>query len=139
MIVSGFAKGVDQTALEAALEVHGHSIIVLPQGILTFKSGFRKYQSQIDAGDLLVLSTYPPKARWSVGLAMGRNVYIYGLAKKIYVAESDSKGGTWNGVQDGLRKGRTIYVRQPRTDRNECQCAVNRARSRTREHAGRTD
>lgn len=113
VIVSGFAKGVDQTALDAALDVHGHSIIVLPQGILTFTSGFRKYQSQIDAGDLLVLSAYPPKARWSVGLAMGRNVYIYGLAEKIYVAESDSKGGTWNGVQDGLRKGRTIYVRQP--------------------------
>lgn len=113
VIVSGFAKGVDQAALEAALEVHGHSIIVLPQGILTFASGFRKYQAHIAAGNLLVLSTYPPKAAWSVGLAMGRNVYIYGLAEKIYVAESDSKGGTWTGVQDGLRKGRRIYVRQP--------------------------
>lgn len=113
VIVSGFAKGVDQTALDAALEVHGHSIIVLPQGILTFQSGFRKYREELEAGNLLVLSTYPPKAPWKVGLAMGRNVYIYGLAEKIYVAESDSKGGTWNGVQDGLKKGRTIYVRQP--------------------------
>ena len=31
----------------------------------------------------------------------------------IYVAESSEKGGTWSGVMDGLRKGRTIYVRKP--------------------------
>jgi DNA processing protein len=116
VIVSGFAKGVDQTALDAALEAHGHSIIVLPQGILTFGSGFRKYQADIAVGNLLVLSAYPPQAPWSVGLAMGRNVYIYGLAAKIYVAESDSQGGTWTGVMDGLRKRRTIYVRQPEPD-----------------------
>ena len=42
---------------------------------------------------------------------MARNPYIYGLAEKIFVAESDSKGGTYSGVQDGLRKNREIYVR----------------------------
>ena len=113
VIVSGFAKGVDKTALDAALEVHGHSIIVLPQGVLTFGSGIKKYYSHIVEGNLLVLSTYHPKAPWSVGLAMGRNVYIYGLAKKIYVAESDSKGGTWSGAIDGLRKQRPVFVRVP--------------------------
>lgn len=113
VIVSGFAKGVDKTALDAALEVHGQSIIVLPQGILTFTSGFRKYAPHIEAGNLLVLSTYHPKVPWKVGLAMGRNVYIYGLAEKIYVAESDSKGGTWTGALDGLRKQREVYVRAP--------------------------
>ncbi len=116
VIVSGFAKGVDKTALDAALEVHGHSIIVLPQGVLTFGSGFRKYYSHIVEGNLLVVSAYHPKTPWSVGLAMGRNVYIYGLADKIYVAESDSKGGTWTGAMDGLRKQRAVYVRQPEAD-----------------------
>ncbi|MCP4361918.1 MAG: DNA-processing protein DprA, partial [Chloroflexi bacterium] len=116
VIVSGFAKGVDKTALDAALEVHGQSIIVLPQGVLTFASGFRKYYTHIVEGNLLVLSAYHPKAPWSIGLAMGRNVYIYGLAEKIYVAESDSKGGTWAGVVDGLRKQRKIYVRQAEPD-----------------------
>ena len=33
------------------------------------------------------------------------------MAEKIYVAESASKGGTWSGVIDGLKKGRKIYVR----------------------------
>ena len=113
VVVSGFAKGVDKMALDATLEYNGHSIIVLPQGILTFGSGIKKYYKKIIDGDVLILSTYHPKAPWSVGLAMNRNTYIYGLAKTIYVAESDAKGGTWNGVMDGLKKGRKIFIRKP--------------------------
>lgn len=113
VVVSGFAKGVDKQALDSALKYKGQSIIVLPQGISTFKSGFKKYYKQIIEGDVLVLSTFYPKAPWSVQLAMARNPIIYGLASEIYVAESSDKGGTWSGVMDGLRKGRTIYVRKP--------------------------
>lgn len=113
VVVSGFAKGVDKQALDSALKYKGHSIIVLPQGISTFKSGFKKYYKQIVEGDVLVLSTFYPKAPWSVQLAMARNPIIYGLANEIYVAESSDKGGTWSGVMDGLRKERTIYVRRP--------------------------
>ena len=116
VVVSGFAKGVDKQALDSSLKYGGHSIIVLPQGILTFGSGIKKYYAQIVEGDILVLSTFFPKAGWDAGLAMARNVYIYGLAEEIYVAESNEKGGTWTGVMDGLKKGRTIYVRQPESD-----------------------
>ena len=113
VVVSGFAKGVDRQALDSAIATHGKSIIVLPQGILTFQSGFKKYYEPIVNGDLLVLSTFFPKAGWDVGLAMARNAYIYGLAGEIYVAETDSKGGTWEGAMDGLRRHRTVYVRIP--------------------------
>ena len=115
VVVSGFAKGVDTLALESTLKYHGRSIIVLPQGIMTF-AGFKKYDSQIVEGDVLILSTYFPKSPWNAGLAMGRNTYIYGLADEIYVAESGSKGGTWSGVMDGLRKDRKIYVRKAGPD-----------------------
>jgi len=113
VVVSGFAKGVDKQALESALKYKGQSIIVLPQGITTFQSGIKKYYKQIIDGDVLVLSTFYPKAPWSVQLAMARNPIIYGLASEIYVAESSEKGGTWSGVMDGLRKGRNIFVRKP--------------------------
>lgn len=113
VIVSGFAKGVDKQALDSTILHKGQSIIVLPQGITTFTSGFKKYYEQIIEGDVLVLSTFYPKAPWSVQLAMARNPIIYGLANEIFVAESDNKGGTWSGVMDGLRKGRKIYVRKP--------------------------
>jgi len=113
VVVSGFAKGVDKQALDSAIKYKGQSIIVLPQGIATFQSGFKKYYKQIIDGDVLVLSSFYPKAPWSVQLAMARNPIIYGLASEIYVAESSEKGGTWSGVMDGLRKARTIYVRKP--------------------------
>lgn len=113
VVVSGFAKGIDKQALDSAINYKGQSIIVLPQGIMTFISGFKTYYKQIVDGDVLVLSTFFPKAPWKAELAMARNPIIYGLADEIYVAESSEKGGTWSGVIDGLRKGRVIYIRNP--------------------------
>jgi len=119
VIVSGFAKGVDKQALDSAIKYIGQSIIVLPQGIMTFGSGFKTYYKQIVNGDVLVLSSFFPKAPWKAELAMARNPIIYGLADEIYVAESSEKGGTWSGVVDGLRKGRKIFVRKPEpTEKN---------------------
>ena len=118
VVVSGFAKGVDKQALDSAINYKGQSIIVLPQGIMTFGSGFKKYYKQIVDGDVLVLSTFFPKAPWKAELAMARNPIIYGLASEIYVAESSDKGGTWSGVVDGLRKNRKIFVRKPDSNEN---------------------
>lgn len=113
VVVSGYAKGVDKQALDSVLKYGGKSIVVLPQGITTFTSGFKVLYKEIVIGKVLVVSTFHPKAAWSTGLAMARNPIIYGMAQDIYVAESDSKGGTWFGVIDGLRKMRRIYVRNP--------------------------
>lgn len=113
VVISGFARGVDQQALESAIRHQGQSIIVLPQGITTFGMGFRKYYREIVDGNVLVLSCFHPKAPWSAQLAMARNPLIYGLASDIYVAESNETGGTWSGAIDGLRRGRVIYVRSP--------------------------
>ncbi|GAB4129795.1 MAG: hypothetical protein OHK0045_22120 [Raineya sp.] len=116
VVVSGFAKGVDRQALDSAIQYKGQSIIVLPQGIMTFGSGIKKYYKEIATGDVLVLSTFHPKSVWSAGLAMARNPIIYALATEIYVAQSSESGGTWAGVMDGLKKGRTIFVRKPNQD-----------------------
>ncbi len=116
VVVSGFARGVDRQALDSAVETNGRSIIVLPQGIMTFGTGFKQYFKHIAQGRVLVMSTFAPKAPWSVEFAMARNPIIYGMASEIYVAQSDDKGGTWSGVIDGLRKKRPIYVRYPDKD-----------------------
>lgn len=113
VVVSGFAKGVDRQALDSALNAGGKSIIVLPQGITTFTSGYKQYYKPISQGNVLVISTFYPNSPWSVELAMARNPIIYGMANEIFVAQSDEKGGTWSGVIDGLRKERKIYVRYP--------------------------
>lgn len=109
VIVSGFAKGIDKQALDSALNYKGQSVIVLPQGIETYKT--KTYYAAMVRGDVLVISTYHPKAPWSVGLAMDRNKIIYGLAKEIYAAESSNSGGTWEGVLSGIKRGRKVFVR----------------------------
>lgn len=109
VIVSGFAKGIDKQALDSALTHKGQSIIVLPQGIETYKA--KTYYPETIRGDVLFISTYHPKAPWSVGLAMDRNKIIYGLAKEIYAAEAGDSGGTWEGVMNGIKRGRKVFVR----------------------------
>lgn len=116
VVVSGFAKGVDRKALDSAVNANGESIIVLPQGIMTFGSGFKQYMKYIIQGRVLVMSTFAPHAPWSVEFAMARNPIIYGMASEIFVAQSDEKGGTWAGVIAGLRKARPIFVRYPQKE-----------------------
>ena len=119
VVVSGFAKGVDRRSLDATLDNNGRAIIVLPQGILTAGKINKDYYTQINEGDVLVISAFYPSAPWSVAYAMARNPYIYGLGEEIYVAESDTKGGTWSGAIDGLRKNRKVFVRNPeKTEKN---------------------
>lgn len=118
VIVSGYAKGVDRQALDSAVDANGKSIIVLPQGITTFGSGFKHYFKHIALGRVLVMSIFAPKAPWSVEFAMARNSIIYGMSSEIFVAQSDDKGGTWSGVIDGLKKNRPIFVRYPEKNEN---------------------
>lgn len=123
VVVSGGARGVDQTALDAAINNGGKSIIVLPQGITTFTSKIRQYYKELTQGRLLIVSPFHPNAPWTKEFAMRRNPIIYGMANEVYVAQSDSSGGTWNGVIDGLRRNKRkaeenkvtqdIFVRLP--------------------------
>lgn len=110
VIASGYAKGVDKQAFDSCIESEGQTIVVLPQGILTFGSEIKKMKNSGVFKNILVLSVFPPKARWTAGLAMARNKYVYALASEIYVAQSSTKGGTWEGVNEGLGMGRKIYI-----------------------------
>lgn len=116
VVVSGFAKGVDQTASMSALDAGGTTVAVLPQGIRTAGAVFKRLYIAMNEGRALCVSLFPPNMPWSVGLAMERNNYIYGLADEIYAAESDSHGGTWEGVRNGIRRGAVVYVRMPEPD-----------------------
>ena len=54
VVVSGFTKGVDKQALDSAIRYIGQSIIVLPQGIMTFNTGFKTYNKQIDDVEVIL-------------------------------------------------------------------------------------
>lgn len=112
-VVSGGARGVDQIAMESALEAGGVVVGVLADSLLR-KSVSREARYALSDGRLLLISPYHPEAGFTVGTAMGRNKLIYALAEYGLVVSADhKKGGTWEGAQEELRRkpGRPVFVR----------------------------
>ena len=113
-VISGNARGVDRAAYEGAISVdEGHTTVVLPHGIRKLsKAQLRNLQPRIETGNVLVISQFHPDAQWVVSRAMERNNVVTGLAQIVIVAESDIKGGTWEGAKNALSQKRPLYVRQ---------------------------
>lgn len=112
-VISGNARGVDRAAFEGAIGIdNGHTTLVLAHGIHKLsKTQMRDLQPLIEAGNVLLLSQFHPDAQWVVSRAMERNNVVTGLAQVVIVAESDSKGGTWEGANGALKQGRRVYAR----------------------------
>ncbi len=104
-LVSGGARGVDQTAMNAAFGADGAVVGVLADSLV------RKLRSQdvrraIHAGRTVMCTPYNPAAPFSVGNAMGRNRLIYVLSTVTLVVASEvGKGGTWSGATQALKGG----------------------------------
>jgi DNA processing protein len=112
-VISGNARGVDQAAYEGAIAGNGCTTVVLPHGIRKLSGvRMRGLLPGIEAGKVLLLSQFHPDAPWVVSRAMERNRIVTGLAQIVIVAESDTKGGTWDGANGALAQRRPLYVRQ---------------------------
>jgi len=102
-IISGGARGVDETAMLAALEHEGTVIGVLADSLLRAVTS-QRYRSALRSGDLVLVSPYHPDARFQVGNAMGRNKYIYCLADAGLVVSCEKEsGGTYAGAKETLK------------------------------------
>ncbi|WP_339861689.1 DNA-processing protein DprA [Thalassospira alkalitolerans] len=104
-IVSGGARGVDQSAMLGALNIEGNAVGVLADSLL--KSAMSaKYRKHIMSGDLVLTTPFNPEAGFNVGNAMARNRYIYCLADAaVVISSTPNKGGTWNGAIENLKSG----------------------------------
>lgn len=102
-VISGGARGVDESAMLAALESHGTAIGVLADSLLRAATS-RKYRKYLREANLVLLSPFNPEAGFSVGNAMVRNKYIYCLSEAAVVVNcTPEKGGTWNGAMENLK------------------------------------
>ncbi len=109
-IVSGGARGVDQTAMLAAAAVGGTSVGVLADSLIQAALS-KKYRDGLRAGQLALVSPYDPSAGFNPGNAMNRNKYIYALADRALIVNSAyEKGGTWAGAKEELKQESQIPV-----------------------------
>jgi predicted Rossmann fold nucleotide-binding protein DprA/Smf involved in DNA uptake len=111
-VISGGAKGIDQAAMDGALQAGGRVVGILANQ-LERAAMHPDAREALRQGRLLLTSPYDPSAGFHVGNAMQRNKLIYALADAALVMNSDLKGGTWTGAKEQLDKRRLVpvYVR----------------------------
>lgn len=99
-IVSGAARGVDETAMLASLNAGGTAIGIVADGLLKAATA-SKWRKHLQSEQLVLISSFYPDAGFSVGNAMARNKYIYTMANSALVVRADEgKGGTWAGAKE---------------------------------------
>ncbi len=105
LVYSGGARGVDKTAMGAALAAGGSAAGLLADSL---EKAVRAAdaRSAIGEGQLVLATPYSPHASFNVGTAMARNKLIYALADFALVIASDAeKGGTWAGAEEAIKAG----------------------------------
>jgi predicted Rossmann fold nucleotide-binding protein DprA/Smf involved in DNA uptake len=102
-IVSGGARGVDESSMLGALEAGGTAIGVLADSLLRACSS-AKYRRYLVANNLTLISPFYPEAGFNAGNAMQWNKYVYCLSDSALVVHSGMKGGTWNGATENLKQ-----------------------------------
>jgi len=102
-IISGGARGIDETSMLAAVEAEGTVVGVLADSLLKAATSKKWRQGLLDNNTVLV-SPFYPEAGFNVGNAMARNKYIYCLADSAVVVHSGKTGGTWSGALEDLKK-----------------------------------
>lgn len=102
-LVSGGAKGVDSIGQDEVLNKGGKVVSFVADSMIS-KIMKKEIRESIAKGNLLLMSSVIPNARFTVYSAMERNKYIYGLSEMTTVVASDyNKGGTWAGAIENLK------------------------------------
>jgi DNA processing protein len=104
VVVSGAAKGVDESAMLGCLSAGGCAIGVVADGLETVSARPIWRQGLLD-GRLLLLSSEAPSSRFQVWRAMERNKLIYALADAaLVISSAKGEGGTWAGAAEQLER-----------------------------------
>lgn len=104
MVISGGAKGIDQTAMRAALDCGGESVGIIAESLLKASTA-KTYREGLRENRLALISPFYPEAGFNIGNAMARNKYIYVMSEAVVVVKSGfNNGGTWTGAKENLSK-----------------------------------
>jgi DNA protecting protein DprA len=111
VVVSGGARGADESAHLTALRYGPGTIVVLPTGILN--PSLRADLSQrLEEGKTLLLSEFPPEFGWTVGSGMQRNRLLAALSWALALVEPGLTGGTGGTGRVAKKIGVPLFVLQ---------------------------
>ena len=108
-VVSGGAAGVDTAGHAAALKNGGKTVVVLPQGILTFRAS-RELLLAVEDGRAAVLSEFLPNMTWQTHAAVTRNATISALSNLVCVIEPKKQGGSVRTARYAIEHGKRVLV-----------------------------
>ena len=116
-VVSGGARGIDESAMFGAISAGGSIIGVIADNLLKAATS-AKWREGIKDDHVLLLSPFYPESGFSRGNAMARNKYIYCLSDTSVVVCSGKTGGTVNGAVENLKKNWIPLYVKPTEDMN---------------------
>jgi len=110
-VVSGFARGVDAAAHEAALEGAGGTVAVLGCGVdVDYPREHRRLRERVEASGGLFLTEYPPGEEPRPQNFPIRNRIIAGLASGVVVVEASRRSGSLITARLANDFGRDVFA-----------------------------
>ncbi len=110
VIVSGHARGIDAAAHRGAFQARGATVLVLPTGILRFRSRTGYPPPDELERRAAVLSECHPEAPWATRAALARNRLIAALSDAVLVVETRETGGALSTLRHAMGIGRRAFV-----------------------------
>ncbi|MFO0882237.1 MAG: DNA-processing protein DprA [Candidatus Saccharimonadales bacterium] len=112
VIVSGLALGTDALAHQAALDVGGHTIAVLPAGLQhIYPSSHHSLARTIVAKGGALITEYPPHSKVAFkGNFIARNRIISGLSSAVLIPEASEKSGSLHTANFALEQGKEVFA-----------------------------
>jgi DNA processing protein len=118
-VVSGYANGIDSAAHLGTLRAGGTTIMVLAEGIHHFRSR-PEFLDHLTVDNVLVVSQFPPDARWAGYMAMARNKLVVALSGAVVVivsgperAANGRMSGSFDAGISALKMGIPVFVVSP--------------------------
>ncbi len=108
-IISGGAQGIDLAAQLAALRAGGTTIMVIPQGLLTYRLP-DILESVFDDKRATILSVFSPDEPFQKRYAVFRNSVVAAIADAVLVPETPLRSGTAYVIKHILAHQRPLFT-----------------------------
>lgn len=109
VVTSGGAFGVDWAAHNAALETGANTVVMLPQGILSYHLP-EVWRNAYDEGRIVLLCESMPDAPWQTHAAVARNALISANAQLVCVIEPRKQGGSIMTLRHALKQRKPVLA-----------------------------